>query len=133
MKKLLLLKKLITVAGLAVLVTALNSSPAAAQGWNGTFCSVRTDDGAWVMKFGPETVSFNCSLARREISRISNLPISDYNSGYYDMNGINRVFTRCGFAYSNITTSTGAYALQNAVNTAMISRLSHCIFAVNRF
>jgi len=106
------------------------STSAAAQGL-GTYCSAKTPEGYWAMSFSPGSVAQNCAVVRRALRHTSG--ISNHQTGYYNTNGVNRVMTRCGFYYRNITTSVGGYALQNAVNTAQNSGLSHCMFFVNSY
>lgn len=106
-------------------------TPSAAAVPVGTFCSVRTEDGVWAMNYGPDSMAYNCAVARRAVASVTSLPIADSNSGYYEIYGVNRVLTSCGFAHTQIISSYGANALQNAVSTASYSGLTYCLFAVN--
>ena len=105
------------------------SQSAAAQGI-GTYCSAKSAEGFWAMSFSAGTIDQNCAVVRNSLSQTAG--ITSHHTGYYNINGVNRVMTRCGF-YRNLTTSVGGYALQNAVNTAQSSGLSHCIFFVNSY
>jgi hypothetical protein len=106
------------------------SQSAHAQGV-GTYCSAKSAEGFWAMSFGPGTVAQNCMIVQRALRQTAG--INNHHTGYYNINGVNRVMTRCGFQYRNLTTSIGGYALQNAVDTARVSGLSHCLFFVNSY
>jgi len=106
------------------------SQSAAAQGL-GTYCSAKSYEGYWAMSFSAGSIAENCMTVRRALRNTAG--ISNHQTGYYNLNGVNRVVTRCGFSYRNMTTGVGGYPLQNAVNTAQISGLSHCLFYVNNY
>lgn len=125
--KRLILQACITLAALAAL-----SSSAAAQGL-GTYCSAKTVDGFWAVRFGPAPMNANCDAVLTDLRSVTGAEVTGNTYGYYNLNGVNRVLTRCGFYYRNITTSVGGYALQNAVDTARFSYMTHCLFVVNGY
>lgn len=99
----------------------------------GTYCSAKTQDGFWAAKFGVESVESNCGVVLQTLRNVTRAEVSASTYGYYNLNAVNRVWTRCGFYYRNILTSVGGYALQNAINTASNSGLTHCLFWVNDY
>ena len=124
-----ILKMLLTVA--ALFGASAWSQAALAQ--VGTYCSAKTLDGLWAVKFGLESAQHNCGVVQQSLRNLTNAEISGSTYGYYNLNAVNRVRVRCGFYYRNTITSVGGYALQNAVNTASGSGLTHCLFWVNDF
>lgn len=123
----LLLSALILLAGMTA-----SSDDSSAQ-TIGTFCSASTPQGLWAMQFGPVSAAANCGAVRRQLAIPQNSDYNEINSGYYNIYGVNRVLISCGFYFRRIITSSGDYALQNAINTASNSGLTHCRFAVNGF
>ena len=99
----------------------------------GTYCSAKAGDGKWGFFFGPRPVGENCAMVRQGLARYTDAPIVRLRRGYYNLQGVNRVFIHCGFYYHNTITSVGGYALQNAYQTARYSGFTHCMFAVNSF
>ncbi len=83
------------------------------------------------MSFSPGTVAQNCMIVQRALAHTAG--ITNHHSGYYNINGVNRVMTRCGFYYRNIISSIGGYALQNAVHAEQASGRDHCLFFVNSY
>jgi hypothetical protein len=126
------MKRFFLNACLAIAALTAVSGAASAQGL-GTYCSAKTLDGAWAVRFGPAAVQANCDAVLSDLRSVTGAEVTGSRYGYYNLNGVNRVLTRCGFYYRNITSSIGGYALQNAVDTARFSGLTHCLFVVNGY
>ena len=96
--------------------------------WGG-YCSATTSLGVWAFAFGPQNAEYQCAVARNALARYTSAPINNWSSGYYSLNGYNRVLMHCAYNVLYFD-GYGTQILQNTYGYAVSIGDSFCSFSV---